>query len=586
MISKRWRGRIRSFLENIPFVGPWAIWFYRRQYRAPRFGYPPWEVLLKGDKPKWNSLLSLAGGPRVLVATSVGAYLPGNTLESVLAAALTLRGARVSVFLCDGVLPACFDAHNQWYKSPRSFLKKGPQGRLCASCYPLSRNMYETLGFPVEQLGQWIRPQDREDLATLLAQKSDTELSVHSDQGMAVGEHALAGALRYFARATLEPGEAAKGVFRKYFEAAFLTARGVRRLLQEKKIDRVVLNHGLYVPQGLVGEAARSLRIPVANWNPAYRKKCFIFSHEHTYHHTLMNEPTGNWENLQLTPTQDEALGKYLNSRRHGTQDWIWFHESPRFSEEDIRRSVGADPSKPWIGLLTNVLWDAQLHYPANAFPNLLEWLFFTVDYFERRPELQLIVRVHPAEIRGTLPSRQRIIEEFRLRGKKIPSNVFLVGPESPVSTYALMDRCNAVLIYGTKTGVELTSAGIPVIVAGEAWVRGKGFTQDAGSPEHYAKLMDRLPFEKPMSQEQVQRARRYAYHFFFRRMIPLEFMEPRVGDPPYGLSPSFRLGDLQPGKSKGLDVICNGILTGAPFVFPMETLEEDAAHPSPALSR
>jgi hypothetical protein len=28
------------------------------------------------------------------------------------------------------------------------------------------------------------------------------------------------------------------------------------------------------------------------------------------------------------------------------------------------------------------------------------------------------------------------------------------------------------------------------------------------------------------------------------------------------------RLDDLQPGADPGLDVICNGILTGSPFVF------------------
>ena len=51
------------------------------------------------------------------------------------------------------------------------------------------------------------------------------------------------------------------------------------------------------------------------------------------------------------------------------------------------------------------------------------------------------------------------------------------------MSTYALMSLCNAAIIYGTKMGVELTSVGLPVIVAGEAWIRNKGLTHDASSP-------------------------------------------------------------------------------------------------------
>ena len=66
------------------------------------------------------------------------------------------------------------------------------------------------------------------------------------------------------------------------------------------------------------------------------------------------------------------------------------------------------------IGLLTNVSWDAQLHYPANAFANMLEWLVQTCRYFATRPDLQLLVRVHPAEISGFPPSRQPILGELR----------------------------------------------------------------------------------------------------------------------------------------------------------------------------
>lgn len=572
MSRKSWKADVREWLEKIPWVGLWVRWVYRRWYWARRKGYPVWPYLLGSDVALWRETLRSASGPRVLIATAVGAYLPGNTMESVLSIALTLRQARVEAFLCDGVLPACLDCHNLWFPNASSFVKKGPQAWLCGSCYPLSERMYRSLGVPVEGLGSWVRSEDREILKGLLQRPSE-ELRVYHDNGMAVGEHALAGALRYFSRATLETEPQGDAVFRKYFEAALLTARAVRRLLVEKKYDRVVFNHGIYVPQGLIGEAARSLGIPVVNWNPAYRKKCFIFSHGDSYHHTLMTEPVDVWENLSMTEEQDRDLDHYLKSRWYGSQDWIWFHENPRFDENDIRRAVGADPSKPWIGLLTNVLWDAQLHYPANAFPTLMDWLFLTIDYFAERPDMQLIIRVHPAEIRGTLPSRQRVVEEVRRRGRPLPLNVFLVGPESPVSTYALMERCDSVLIFGTKTGVELTSQGKPVIVAGEAWIRGKGLTWDARSPAHYRELLDRLPIGAPLPPEQRRRARLYAYHFFFRRMIPLSFMEPRPGDPPYGLGSGFRLMNLGPGADPGLDVVCDGILSGSPFVYHAEAV-------------
>jgi hypothetical protein len=258
---------------------------------------------------------------------------------------------------------------------------------------------------------------------------------------------------------------------------------------------------------------------------------------------------------------------KYLKTRRDGLFDWIVFHRPSTQDPAAIATQLGVDPAKPVIGLLTNVSWDAQLHYPANAFPNMLEWLVQTCQYFATRPDLQLLIRVHPAEISGFPPSRQPILGELRRRLPTLASNIIVVPPESGISTYAVMSLCNSAIIYGTKMGVELTSVGMPVIVAGEAWIRNKGLTEDASSPEEYFRILDRLPFPAPLGAAQLARARRYAYHFFFNRMIPLPIVEPKAGYPIYRLKLEA-LAQLFPGESRGLDTICDGILGKGNFVM------------------
>jgi len=174
---------------------------------------------------------------------------------------------------------------------------------------------------------------------------------------------------------------------------------------------------------------------------------------------------------------------------------------------------------------------------------------------------------VHPAEISGFPPSRQPILEELRKRIPTLAPNIIVVPPDSDMSTYALMSLCNSAIIYGTKMGVELTSVGLPIVVAGEAWIRNKGLTHDANSPEEYFRILERLPFSERLGVEQHGRARRYAYHFFFNRMIPLPFIDPKAGYPIYRLKLD-RLRDLLPGTSSGLDTICDGILRRQPFVL------------------
>ena len=52
--------------------------------------------------------------------------------------------------------------------------------------------------------------------------------------------------------------------------------------------------------------------------------------------------------------------------------------------------------------------------------------------------------------------------------------------------------------------------------------------------------------------------------------MIQLPFMVPTGGWPHYELKLSG-LDDLLPGRSVGLDVICDGILNGGEFIYPAE---------------
>jgi hypothetical protein len=163
-------------------------------------------------------------------------------------------------------------------------------------------------------------------------------------------------------------------------------------------------------------------------------------------------------------------------------------------------------------------------------------------------------------------------VDEIAKAFPELPPNIFVIPPESQASTYAAMAQANAVIIYGTKTGVELTSMGIPTIVAGEAWIRNKGLTLDAASPEEYFELLGRLPLGERMPPEQVRRARMYAYHFFFRRMVPVSSMVPTKAVPPFKLAIET-IEELLPGRQPGLDVICEGILKGTPFIYPAETL-------------
>ena len=547
-------------------------------WRARCGGLPDWTPLLGQDSLLWRRTSEAADDRtvRVLIATGTAGHLPSMTLESLLGVALSLRGCAIDFLLCDGALPACMMCEIDWYSDVVDFSKRGPSDR-CGTCYRPSAQMLNKSNMRHLGLGSQLSTGDRGQARSLATSISRSDIAAFSIEGIPIGEHAMAGALRFYARGDLDGQTEADVVLRRYLEAALLTYYATRRLLSGGRYKVVVMNHGIYVPQGVIAETARGMGVRVVTWHQAYRRGCFIFNHDETYHHGLGSEPVSSWEGMHWDERHREQIGSYLRSRWVGRQDWVHFHRDPEFDVATIQQETGIDFSRPTIGLLTNVVWDAQLHYQANAFPSMLVWLRKTIEYFARRHDLQLLIRVHPAEITGTVPSQQRVVDEIQCAFPRLPANVFIVPPESRLSTYVAMSHCNAVLIYGTKTGVELAATGVPVIVAGEAWIRGKGITRDATSEADYFRLLDSLPLPGKMDDVTRERALKYAYHFFFRRMIPLDCVEERSGWPPFGIDIQS-LSELAPGRSRGLDVICRGILEGAPFIYPAEeTYNADA---------
>jgi Capsule polysaccharide biosynthesis protein len=528
-----------------------------------------WTNVINKDLARWKAAREAAqSGPRVLFANAYGTDPTVANVESMLAVSLTMRGTQAHFLQCDGALPACWVSQIDQIEA-EEFVKFGPSQSLCRNCFHVTSGVFQSLGLPVHRYSELISDNDAKEAAELSARLSLSEIQGYRLDGLKVGEHALSGALRFYARGTLSGEPLGEDVLRRYFKAALLTVFATRRLLSTFKFTCVSTLHGIYVPEGLIGEVAREQNVRVAAWSFSYRKRTFIFSHHDTYHHKLLSEPTTAWEDLSWTPEMEAEIVDYLNSRRYGTRDWVTFIEHPQEDIAAIAAELGVDFSKPCVGLLTNVVWDAQVHFYGNAFPNAIDWVLQTIRYFAGRPDLQLIVRIHPGELLGFTRARQTMLDEITRYFSVLPKNVFVIPPESAISTYTVASQCNAVLIYGTKAGIEVAAMGIPVVVAGEAWVRNKGVTIDAKSPPEYFKILDRLPLKEPSSQNITQRARKYAYHLFFRRMIPMPFTSPEPGSI---AEPDVKtLDDLMPGRDAGLDVICNGILSGSEFIYPAE---------------
>ena len=113
-----------------------------------------------------------------------------------------------------------------------------------------------------------------------------------------------------------------------------------------------------------------------------------------------------------------------------------------------------------------------------------------------------------------------------------------------------------------------MSALGKMVIVAGEGFIRNKKIAIDISSKDHYKKTLENLPLENLMVNDRLLRAKKYAYHFFIRKMIPINVIE----EVPYKW-PNFKVNKsfediLNFKQDKGFEKICKSIINNEKFIF------------------
>jgi hypothetical protein len=300
--------------------------------------------------------------------------------------------------------------------------------------------------------------------------------------------------------------------------------RRLQALVEATPYDALVIPNGSILEFGMAFRLAKSVGIPVTTYDfGEQRDRVWLAQDEE-----VMRLKTGGlWSargRIPLIPSEEADLEDLYQARRGG-EVWSTFARQWQAAEsqgaQQARQSLDLNPAKPVVLLCTNVVGDS-LALDRQVFTSgMAEWLERTVRFFADRPDAQLVVRVHPGELLGAgHPS----VEIVKGSVPEQPAHVKVVPPDSKINTYDLIELAHLGLVYTTTVGMEMAMSGVPVIVAGDAHYRGKGFTLDPSSqPAFIEMIQDRLrqPTDQRLPDSQRQLARRYAYRFFFEYPFP-----------------------------------------------------------------
>ena len=392
--------------------------------------------------------------------------------EGIMAQALRLRGAEVSFLTCGGGLEIC-DRTNTWEAPPMP----------CASCSRYVADSLDAHDFPqVTIRGGW--EHDDPGPWPELDETSLTDLIGVQAEGLDLGHLTRIPLSWFLMRASLSDDPLAPTTWRAFIRSARRIARGVRAALDRATPDVVVLCNGLFLFESIAWAICRERGIDVVTYERGFIKETLVFRRNDAACLTPMDELWTEFMDQPLTEEETQTLDQYLEDRRHGRRSIDRYWDDADFVEQS-RSGPGR-----LVVLFPNLTWDSAVIGQSVAFESIQDWMAAAIEFFAARAEHELVIRLHPAEVK--LPGKQTreplgaFIEQ---RFPTLPSNVRIISAEADTSSYPLMDACDVGLVFTSTTGLELALQGKPVIVAGRTHYRGKGFTHDATSPEDFEKI-------------------------------------------------------------------------------------------------
>ncbi|NTV37567.1 MAG: hypothetical protein HGA53_11500, partial [Anaerolineaceae bacterium] len=190
-------------------------------------------------------------------------------------------------------------------------------------------------------------------------------------------------------------------IYKLRFERNMEIAKVAYQYLKDHKPNLVVVPNGAIQELGIVYRIAKFLKIPVVTFEFGdQRQRIWIARNSEV----MRQETDELWRarrNVPLTEEQLERMRSLFMARQRAT---LWenfarrWQDTPAQGGEKIRQDLGLD-NRPVVLLATNVLGDSLTLGRQVFTRSMTEWISRTVQYFAGRPDVQLVIRIHPGEV-------------------------------------------------------------------------------------------------------------------------------------------------------------------------------------------
>jgi hypothetical protein len=296
-------------------------------------------------------------------------------------------------------------------------------------------------------------------------------------------------------------------LLRKLADVSLRLYRGVAEWLPTEKIDRVYVFNGRYAPMRAIVRACQQRHVDVYT----HDRGCNL-QHYALFENTLPHDrelfrrnAESAWVSADKT-RRTQVAAEWYHARAKGGPVGAWASFISEQSEGQMPvnwesakgRRISAFTSSGHEFAAVGPEWKNEL------FDSQLEGLKYVISDLQNElanEQIHLFVRIHPNQ------GNAHTSEEANLLALAC-KGVTVIPARSDVSTYRLMKESDAVLTFGSTTGIEATFWGVPAILAGQSYYRPLGGAYIATSKDHLLSLL-----KTDLEPKGKEAALKYAYY-------------------------------------------------------------------------
>ncbi len=286
---------------------------------------------------------------------------------------------------------------------------------------------------------------------------------------------------------SLQIPEAVWPEFQQNLANTVLVVIVAKRILGKCRPDRVIVYNSLYALNNAYTKVADSLGIPTftLQGGPHILRRpstLTCYSSPNEMFLSTYSKEASDW--LLQPSTKEEILvaSEHLQNLLLGESAFAYSSESSGHSREMISKQLGLNSKRP---VLVALLSSEDELFAANlvgaiprienwhvVFDSQNEWIKWLIQFAERNPELDLVIRIHPR----LMPNKREnivapYVRELQNVLEKMPNNVKVNWPSDEISLYDLMQYTDVVLNRRSSAGLEMMAYGLPVVLPGDEFL-------------------------------------------------------------------------------------------------------------------